>query len=158
MIKPRNRRELEEIIGNTIDREGPGVDLNWIDTSLITDMSQLFENSEFNGDISKWDVSNVADMSKMFYKSKFNGDLSEWNVSNVVNMVKMFFMSNFNGSISEWNISNVTEMRGMFYGSKFTHNIYKWVLQRPDIISKLSIVSIRNIGQLKYYGRWIDYD
>lgn len=35
-------------------------DLNFIDTSLIKDMSRLFKNSEFNGDISKWDVSNVV--------------------------------------------------------------------------------------------------
>jgi hypothetical protein len=29
-------------------------------------MSNMFINSYFNGDISKWDVSNVRDMSNMF--------------------------------------------------------------------------------------------
>lgn len=33
--------------------------------------------TKFNGDISKWNVSNVKDMSSMFYQSEFNGDLSK---------------------------------------------------------------------------------
>jgi surface protein len=39
-------------------------------------MSELFDKSEFTGDISKWDVSNVTDMGNMFRYSKFNGDIS----------------------------------------------------------------------------------
>ena len=36
-------------------------DLRFICTTKITDMSKLFSESQFNGDISKWDVSNVID-------------------------------------------------------------------------------------------------
>ena len=49
-------------------------DLQFICTSKVTDMSEMFFTSKFNGDISKWDVSNVTDMSGMFYVSEFNGD------------------------------------------------------------------------------------
>jgi surface protein len=55
---------------------GFNCDLNWIDTSKITNMEFLFKDSEFNGDISMWDVSNVTDMTSMFERSTFNGDIS----------------------------------------------------------------------------------
>jgi len=38
-------------------------DLNWIDTSRIYTMENLFYESKFDGDISEWDVSNVENMS-----------------------------------------------------------------------------------------------
>jgi hypothetical protein len=38
-------------------------DLNWIDTSEIYTMENLFYGSKFDGDISEWDVSNVESMS-----------------------------------------------------------------------------------------------
>ena len=53
-------------------------------------MSGLFEDSEFNGDISCWDVSNVTNMGGMFSYSQFIGDISEWNVSNVTDATYMF--------------------------------------------------------------------
>ena len=43
-----------------------------------------------------WDVSNVTDMSFMFCDSEFNGDISNWNVSNVTDMSYMFCDSEFN--------------------------------------------------------------
>ena len=42
------------------------------DTSLVTDMSYMFEGySDFNDDISQWDVSAVTDMEQMFYEAEF---------------------------------------------------------------------------------------
>jgi surface protein len=55
---------------------GLNCDLNWIDTSKVTNMDSLFMGSEFNGDISMWDVSNVTNMDRMFMDSEFNGDIS----------------------------------------------------------------------------------
>ena len=104
---PKTKDELTDIIKQRIESEGNECNLNDIDTSNVTDMSYLFENSDFNGDISKWNVSKVTDMGGMFYGSKFNGDISKWNVSNVTNMVGMFYGSKFNGDISNWDVSNV---------------------------------------------------
>ena len=115
----------------------PSCSMNWLDVSLITDMSQLFgiKNNDnthddviymYNGDISKWDVSNVTDMSYMFWRCAFNKDISKWDVSNVTNMFSMFGCSRFNNNISDWNVSNVTNMQSMFYHSRFNQDISKW--------------------------------
>ena len=103
--RPTSKNELKEIIKERISKEGPNCNLNDIDTSLITSMAGLFDDSNFNGDISKWDVSNVKYMTWMFANSKFNCDISEWNVSNVEDMNGMFAGSEFKQDISNWNTS-----------------------------------------------------
>ena len=123
---PKTKDELQDIIKQKIESEGNECNLNDIYTGNITNMLSLFEDSDFNGDISKWDVSNVTNMEDMFFGSKFNGDLSNWNVSNVTNMASMFFCSKFNGDISNWDVSNVENMRYMFYGSVFNQDISNW--------------------------------
>ena len=112
---PKTKDELKDIIDQRIESEGNECDLNDIDTSNIIDMSYLFENSDFNGDISKWNVSKVTNMSGIFYSSKFNGDISKWNVSNVKSTYGMFYKSEFNGDISNWDVSNVKFKLAMFH-------------------------------------------
>ena len=90
IVTPKNKNELIKIIRDTIEKEGLNCNLNFINTSKITDMSRLFEASNFDGDISEWDVHNVTSMSTMFAHSKFNGDISKWDVSKVTNMREMF--------------------------------------------------------------------
>ena len=81
---PKTKEELKDIILKRIEAEGNKVDLNDIDVSEITDMSELFRETDFNGDISGWDVSNVTNMCAMFYECEsFNQDISGWDVSNV---------------------------------------------------------------------------
>ena len=113
---PQTKEELRDIIKQRVNQEGSKVDLNDIDVSNITDMSELFEYSKFNGDISNWDVSNVTDMSYMFAECKaFNSDISNWDVSNVKNMNGMFYWcDSFNKDISKWDVSNVKDFGVMF--------------------------------------------
>ena len=113
---PETKEELQDIILQRIKDEGSEVDLRDIDTSNITDMSELFKWTDFNGDISEWNVSNVTNMSDMFNKCKsFNRDISSWDVSNVKNMCYMFiWCRKFNQDISNWDVSNVNKNYNMF--------------------------------------------
>ena len=122
-VQPKTTKELKRIINMTTYEKGLDCDLNFIDTSKITDMTELFRESKFKGDISKWDVSNVKDMYGMFQESKFDGDISKWDVSKVKNMDSMFYKSEFNGDISKWDVSSVITMEGMFKGSEFKGDI-----------------------------------
>ena len=125
-LKPDNREELEDLISQRIEQYGPKCNLNDIDVSRITDMSFLFCDMTFDGDISKWDVRRVKNLSSMFAGSTFNGDLSKWDVSRVENMNSMFSYSRFNSDISKWDVSRVKNMISMFYDSKFTGDISGW--------------------------------
>jgi surface protein len=125
---------IKQIVKDEIERLGNDADLNHIDTSSVTDMRELFAETDFNGDISKWDVSNVTNMSGMFIVAKlFNGDISQWNVSNVTDMNYMFAMAtSFNCDISKWDVSRVSSEMGlskMFMGAaSFNQNISGWRL------------------------------
>ena len=81
---PNSKEELikniQELISNKI------YDFNCIDTSEITDMSDLFSDydvnkiniKDMNINISDWDVSNVINMSEMFNNcNSFDCDLSD---------------------------------------------------------------------------------
>lgn len=90
--KPESKEQLHSIIKDELERQGPDADLNFIDTSLITDMSMLFWWIKIgNIKIDQWDVSNVTNMRGMFKLcSDFNADLSGWDTSNVKDMSIMF--------------------------------------------------------------------
>lgn len=102
---PKTKDELKKLVEQLIEERGNNADLNDIDVSEITNMSSLFNYSDFNGDISEWDVSNVRDMYHMFSNSEFNGDISNWDVSKVKNFRSMFEFSKFNQDISKWKIN-----------------------------------------------------
>jgi surface protein len=107
-------------------------------TSLVTNMENLFNGScyggnikrrNFNDDISKWDVSKVRTMYGIFNGAEsFNGNIFKWNVSNVINMRYMFnSASSFNGDISKWDVSQVADMNSIFRGaSSFNGDISRW--------------------------------
>ena len=144
--QPKTKDELREIIIQCIKEYGPKCDLNDIDVSKITDMSELFNAGEydifkdFNGDISQWNVSNVVNMCRMFYGcKKFNGDLSRWNVSNVTDMGYMFNnCCEFNCDISRWNVSNVKNMKLMFnYCEHFNCDISQWDVSNVENIERM---------------------
>ena len=123
-VQPKNKDELSDIITNAFKNKQ--YDLNFIDTSKITDMSELFININHNFDVSKWDVSNVTNMSQMFYYCKnFDCDLSNWDVSNVKDMSYMFtYCFKFNCDLSNWDVSNVTNMKHLFNGCSIFIGIF----------------------------------
>ena len=132
VLRPTRKSELKAIIRHRIEEYGPKCDLNDIDVSRVTDMSDLFFSSKFNGDISQWNVSSVRNMNGMFYNSQFNGDISKWDVHNVESMFNMFNESRFNGDISKWDVSSVETMSGMFANSEFNGDISKWNVRRVE--------------------------
>ena len=77
-VQPKTEDELKDIIEDTIKEQGYNCDLNFIDTSLIKDMRDMFAESKFNGDISKWDISNVERMDDMICGSPLEGNEPDW--------------------------------------------------------------------------------
>lgn len=144
-VKPSTKKELQDIIVSEVEKNGYNCDLNFIDTSALTDFAGLFQFYDgpfyhniynalknFNGDISGWDVSNVTDMTACFYESSYTGEyggLDIWDVSRVENMSGMFIRSKFSdeyNDISAWDVSNVTNMAGMFREMSFNGDISQW--------------------------------
>ena len=123
--KPQTKEELKKLV------EDESIYLGDIDTSLITDMSNLFHESlrkDFKG-IEKWDTSNVKDMHNMFTDAVyFNHNIEKWNVSKVENMGAMFLRClDFNQPLNDWNVSNVKDMGAMFAGAEsFNMPLNKW--------------------------------
>ena len=147
-----------------------------IDTSKITDMSELFSGNDeikysrdFSG-IESWNVSNVTDMSEMFSNSSFNLDISAWEVSNVTNMSHMFSGSYFNHDISLWDVSNVTDMSFIFRSSSFNQDISSWDVSKvTDMshmfscthfnldISKWNVSNVTNMNHMFSYSHFNQY-
>ena len=91
------------------------IDMTKLCTTLVTDMSYLFCDSEFNQSIDSWDVSNVVDMSFMFKDSKFNQPIENWDVSKVKNIQGIFAGSDFDQSIEKLELSNNLDENQMFW-------------------------------------------
>ena len=66
---PETKEELQDLLNQLLEERGNEGDFNDIDTSKITDMSDLFYDylTDFNGNISQWDVSNVTNYADTFY-------------------------------------------------------------------------------------------
>ena len=104
------------------------LDLSYLDTSLVTDMCQMFfrNSSLIDLNLSSLDTSNVIDMSQMFNgcESLLSLDLSNFNTSNVTDMGQMFskYLLGNDMKLKEiifgenFNTSNVTNMFEMFTG------------------------------------------
>ena len=127
------------------------VDGTWgaesIDTSLMTDMSQMFNgcSSLQSLDVSGWDTSKVTDISSMFKgcSSLQSLDVSGWDTSNVTTMNTMFYhcSSLTQLDVSNWDTSNVTNISYMFIGCSS--------LQSLDV-SGWDVSNVTNIDDIFY--------
>ena len=136
LYKPKNMKELFALIRICLKKYGNECSLNWIDVSGRHNFSNIFYNSKFNGDISKWDVSQAVAMYQMFAESEFNGNLSSWDVSGVEDMSYMFSGAQFNNdSLKDWDVRNVKTMNGMFKFSEFNGDISEWKPRRVQDMS-----------------------
>ena len=128
IVRPTTKDELRSLIEKELYYQGIDADLNFIDTSLIKDMSNLFNSLYIrNIKIDQWNTENVTDMEGMFSGcDKFNCNLSGWNVSNVEDMSYMFYLcENFSCNLSGWNVSNNVIMLLMFVACyKMTKEYY----------------------------------
>ncbi len=135
----KNRNDLKANISSpAFGEHHPGsYPANRVVTTFVTDMQDLFMNSNFNDDISNWDVSNVTNMSQMFVQTLyFNSDISKWDVSNVTSFYGMFYEAReFNADISNWDVSNVTNMEWMFgVARNFNRDLSGWCVSNiPSI-------------------------
>ena len=131
---PKNKEELKKLC------EDENVNLGTINTSKITDMSVIFNDSnrsDFSG-IETWDTSHVKDMSYMFYHAhSFNQPIGDWNISNVESMHSMFVgVKLFNQPIGKWDVSNVKTMSFMFQDAEsFNQDISKWNVSKVENMS-----------------------
>ena len=130
--KPERKWQLSILI---LDEN---INLGDIDTSLITDMSDLFawtKRKDFSG-ISNWNVSKVKDMNSMFCLCKdFNEPIGCWDVRKVENMDRMLeYCRSFNQPLDRWDTKRLKTALDMFNGSKamsFECNVAK--AQNSDI-------------------------
>ncbi|MCF7944904.1 MAG: BspA family leucine-rich repeat surface protein [Spirochaetia bacterium] len=138
------RGELELMIAN-------GDDVTNVNTSEITDMSELFkDNTIFNQDISGWDTSSVTTMRSMFDGAgTFNQDISGWDISSVTDMGSMFqYAGAFNQDISGWDTSSVTYMGSMFKNADaFNQNINTRIINEgtEDEYTAWDVSSVTNM-------------
>jgi surface protein len=68
--------------------------------SNVTTLDDMFERSQFNGDIR----GTLPSMMDMFNASQFNSDIYNWNTGNVASMEKVFGDGSFR-NISRWSVS-----------------------------------------------------
>ena len=153
---PKDKDDLTRILHIFLNQH-THENLNWIDTSRITDMSWLFANTLFNGDISEWDTSNVTHADHMFENNQmFNGDISKWNVSKLISAYRMFCnASNFNCDLSNWDPCNLEDGIEMFYGTtNLKCNLGNWKLYKckrfGDMFTK-SGLTLRGFNSPKFF-------
>lgn len=91
IVMVQDRDQLLEVLQRGVKYFGFDGNFNWINTSHIEKMTNLFQHafgsnaSKFNGDISKWDVSKVNNMMYIFKGcSSLTCDISNWDTSNVI--------------------------------------------------------------------------
>ena len=115
-----NVAHLHAMFKGAIIIDSGTADWNW-DTSMVTDMSNMFQNTDFNRNIGSWDTSSVTTFKEMFSgATSFNRDLGNWNVEASTDFTDMFLavnmsISNYESLLISWanqNINNALTFNG----------------------------------------------
>lgn len=122
---------LYRIVRDEIDKLGKDADLNHIDVSDVKNffygldwnddmpenLTGLFEDTDFQGDVSGWDMSNAEDTTSMFKGCQhFNCDISGWDMRNVECCMAMFEdCKKFNQDLSSWNMENIKNIENRYF-------------------------------------------
>lgn len=139
IYRPKKKYHLKQLCHN------PKIHLSEIDTSLIVDMSGLFEGFDgsseeksrnFDG-IETWEMDNVCNLSNMFYESNFNHPIESWSVGNARNMAGMFSHTPFNQPLNSWDVSNVRDMYAMFRNSEFNQSLSSWDVSNVENMDEM---------------------
>lgn len=107
-------------------------------------MSLAFNQSQFNGDISKWNVSKVCNMYGMFNQSKFDGDLSDWKVSSLEAVNNIFDISRNDSSsivisVPYWaKITDVEERKKAVQDYELHNDVTQKIQQLRTNITKIN--------------------
>lgn len=81
VIEVHHRHDLRRLVLEEIAANGPECDLNHLDISEMVDISNTFEGTNFNGDVSRWNPDSAMDMRSLFTNCPFSGDLSLWDIN-----------------------------------------------------------------------------
>ena len=132
---------IKKVIKYCIANFGNECDLNFLDTTDVTNMAGLFYGiKNFNGHIEKWNTSNVKYMAYMFQGAEsFNQPIGDWNTSNCESMHSMFYdASSFNQPIGNWDVHNVKNMYSMFCGAtSFNQPIENWGVSNVEYMAEM---------------------
>ncbi len=133
-------KDIVELKASIEEHYNKGIyDLNDIDTSEVTNFSELFVGDENTGnknfDVSKWNVGKGENFTQMFAGcKKFNCDLSKWDVRNSTIFLSMFYNCNeFNSDLSNWNVSKCENFSTMFARCyKFNSDLSDWKVSEGE--------------------------
>ena len=97
--RPSNNQGLKNLVRETIRTQGPECDLNHILVDRLMNFSEVFAESAFNGDLSRWniDAANKGSMIEMFDGCAFSGDLSGWCITSEQTGIHRLLTSDFRG-------------------------------------------------------------
>ncbi len=100
---------------------------HYIDTSNVTNMSNIFNYTFCNTEVAHWDTSSATNMSGTFKNVDFNPDITNWNNSKVGDISSTFaFAKNANPNVINWDTTHVVNMKSIFEKSIINLDFLKW--------------------------------
>ena len=137
------------------------INLSNLDTSEVTDMSNMFQDTGYNSTVfnlnlgESFDTSNVTSMAYMFSSTGYNSSVftlnlgDKFDTSNVTDMSAMFYWTGYSSTDftldfgDKFDTSNVTSMAYMFDNAG-----YKSLVFKLDLGDKFDTSNVTNMSQM----------